>query len=287
MSLNRENVIWQSSDGTWNRGFYAWESVAPEPGEDPDPEWDVEYDTSRFNWLRTGMSSKQEAYRCWNGVNPGSSDVYHYDPDDPRRLSDRLDAVAARSQQTLNRSAWAGPRKEVASWVEREELVEELGRSRYRATSLANQAKNMTLYRSGDLRSRQQAQDRAREAAAEADGVQGRLDDFDRANPQLAREEVAWARSSAERQIARIDSDPRFATIYGTSREKHLSEIAKLDERAKWLDENAPLPRAARSRKPSPAKQPPTDPNRHPAGSGKGGQFAPKVTAEADVELTP
>lgn len=38
MSVNRENVIWQSADGTWNRGFYAYDTW----GEDH--EWDVEYD---------------------------------------------------------------------------------------------------------------------------------------------------------------------------------------------------------------------------------------------------
>ena len=48
MSFNRENVTWQSKDGTWNMAFFRviWEG---REDEGYDPEWDVEYDYKTFN----------------------------------------------------------------------------------------------------------------------------------------------------------------------------------------------------------------------------------------------
>lgn len=74
MSVSRENVIWQSEDGTWNRGFYSYEVI----GEDH--EWDVIYDDWRFHWVRTGMKTLREAEDCWRGANPGGYDLYPYHP---------------------------------------------------------------------------------------------------------------------------------------------------------------------------------------------------------------
>lgn len=69
MSFNRENIIWQSEDGTWSFGFYKvmW------TGEDP--EWDVDYDYDRFEWVSTGHRSESEAASSWKGANPGGCDV--------------------------------------------------------------------------------------------------------------------------------------------------------------------------------------------------------------------
>ena len=65
MSFNRENVIWESKDGSWGRGFFAvlW------TGEDP--EWDVEYDYDSFEWASIGHSSAEIAHSSWKGANPG------------------------------------------------------------------------------------------------------------------------------------------------------------------------------------------------------------------------
>lgn len=69
MSFNRENVIWQSENGTWSIGFYKvmW------TGEDP--EWDVDYDYDHFEWVSTGHRSESEAASSWTGANPGGSEV--------------------------------------------------------------------------------------------------------------------------------------------------------------------------------------------------------------------
>lgn len=92
MSFNRENVEWQSKDGTWNLGFFevVWEG-SEEDGEDP--EWDVEYDMSAFEWVTTGHPTQQAASRAWTGSNPGCSTVVPYSPD-TAEACDRYDRMA-------------------------------------------------------------------------------------------------------------------------------------------------------------------------------------------------
>lgn len=76
MSFNRENVIWQSRDGSWNRGFYTVHSSAG-GGDDEyyDPEWDVEYDYGSFEWVSTGHLTQEKAWDSWDGANPGGADM--------------------------------------------------------------------------------------------------------------------------------------------------------------------------------------------------------------------
>lgn len=66
MSKNREHVIWESKDGSWNIGFYQFVQT----GEDE--EWDVEYIYSEFFWARTGFKTSDLARRAWTGANPGA-----------------------------------------------------------------------------------------------------------------------------------------------------------------------------------------------------------------------
>ncbi len=89
MSVNRENVIWKSRDGTWNRGFYDYYDVDTDK-DDWDYEWDVEYDYSSFNWVSTGQATEQEANDAWRGANPGSCNFHS----EPSAETDALDALA-------------------------------------------------------------------------------------------------------------------------------------------------------------------------------------------------
>jgi len=88
MSFNRENVIWHSETKGWCRGFFAVSWVDPRP--DADPEWDVEYDESRFDWVSTGHQSEEQAHRSWNGANPGG-----YSVETRPVWTERLDKMAA------------------------------------------------------------------------------------------------------------------------------------------------------------------------------------------------
>ncbi len=65
MSFHRENVIWKSADGSWYIGFFA----AFVTGDDP--EWDVDYDHSRFQWASGPHATEDKARGSWRGANPG------------------------------------------------------------------------------------------------------------------------------------------------------------------------------------------------------------------------
>ena len=80
-SFNRENVIWVSPDGTWNRGFFA-EEATNTWSDDYDPEWDVEYDFGHFWWVSVGHPNEEAAHASWTDVNPGGGWILD-DPNNP------------------------------------------------------------------------------------------------------------------------------------------------------------------------------------------------------------
>lgn len=88
MSTNRENVVWQAADGTWSRGFYAFEQTGP------DAEWDVEYDFQSFWWASTGHQTEQAAIDAWHGSNPGGWS--RATQDDNPAACERLDELVAK-----------------------------------------------------------------------------------------------------------------------------------------------------------------------------------------------
>lgn len=92
MSCNRENVTWQSKDGTWNIGFYAYYAVN-EDSEDWDYEWDVEYE-DYFDWVALGKKTPEEAYAAYTfgNANPGGTTIYSYEGN--AKLCDQFDAMA-------------------------------------------------------------------------------------------------------------------------------------------------------------------------------------------------
>lgn len=73
MSRYHQNVIWQSQDGTWSRGFF---ERIPCGGdcEDETHEWCDDFDDSRFEWVSTGHPTEEAAARSWDGANPGGTD---------------------------------------------------------------------------------------------------------------------------------------------------------------------------------------------------------------------
>lgn len=91
MSLNRENIIWQSADGTYRRGFYDFTYVGDPSDEDFDHEWDVEY-FNYFNWVSKKFSTFNQAHDAWTGPNPGTySTITH--KEDPEAVAE-LDQMA-------------------------------------------------------------------------------------------------------------------------------------------------------------------------------------------------
>lgn len=112
MSFNRENTIWQSKDGTWNRGFYevVWTDY------DGDPEWDVEYG-GEFWWVSVGHPSQEAAYESWDGSNPGSHTIVEYagNPNGCDELDARarrvIEAAKADRHAQWGRNTYTDPRR--------------------------------------------------------------------------------------------------------------------------------------------------------------------------------
>lgn len=94
MSFNRENVTWQSANGTWSRGFFRVIDTGDWGSVDYDPEWDVDYDMSHFDWVSTGHPDEWSAHESWDGANPGGGQSLPYDPADSAATS-RFDEMAA------------------------------------------------------------------------------------------------------------------------------------------------------------------------------------------------
>lgn len=64
MSLNREGVVWPVKGG-FRYGMFDCEVVGD------DPEWDVEYDYSTFEYVSPVRATVDEAFNCYDGCNPG------------------------------------------------------------------------------------------------------------------------------------------------------------------------------------------------------------------------
>ena len=75
MSVNRENVTWQSKDGKWNIGFWDFYNTGSYDDPDFDYEWDVEYSSSEFWFLSRGHATPDQAYAAYtrNNANPGGT----------------------------------------------------------------------------------------------------------------------------------------------------------------------------------------------------------------------
>ena len=79
MSCNRENVTWQSADGTWSIGFWEFYDVPNEDGEEWDYEWDVEYGDN-FWFVSQGHRTSEAAYQAYTrcNANPGGTTIYEW-----------------------------------------------------------------------------------------------------------------------------------------------------------------------------------------------------------------
>lgn len=114
MSMNRENVTWQSEDGLWNLGMY---TVLDGNifDEDYDPEWDVDYDFSSFWWVSTGHRTEEAAFDSWHGSNPGGSTVVAHSPESAEDCA-RFDQMAAACRKEARAARAARAERPVVRW---------------------------------------------------------------------------------------------------------------------------------------------------------------------------
>lgn len=108
MSRHHENVIWQSADGTWSRGFF--ERTSGFISRDGDDEWDVEYDYDHFQWVSAGHPTAADAAAAWDGPNPGGSTEYTYTDQTAEEIDQFDDMAAVLCEDTVgDRDRWGSP----------------------------------------------------------------------------------------------------------------------------------------------------------------------------------
>ncbi|WP_282795754.1 hypothetical protein [Streptomyces sp. CC224B] len=97
MSYNRDNVTWQSANGTWNIGFWRFEYTGDGTDEDFDAEWDVEYSHDGFWFLSTGHATPEAAMDAYCQEEPNPGMTLLIPQDDPQAADDiaRYEALAA------------------------------------------------------------------------------------------------------------------------------------------------------------------------------------------------
>lgn len=78
MSYHWENTIWESKDGSWNRGYFERISNPYSSDSDYDSEWDDDFNFEAFDYVKTGFKTEAEALQYTPNGNPGSWSTLHY-----------------------------------------------------------------------------------------------------------------------------------------------------------------------------------------------------------------
>ena len=105
MSRHRENVIWESRDRKWNRGFFDFRVTGP------DDEWDVEYDHKSFKWVTTDLPTEDAARESWPGANPGGYQRVLWCKDNRDEIA-RYEKMALAFKKRESRAPTRGSRRE-------------------------------------------------------------------------------------------------------------------------------------------------------------------------------
>ncbi|MEV7891591.1 hypothetical protein ACWD3I_25040 [Streptomyces sp. NPDC002817] len=108
LSCNRENVIWESADGTWNIGFWRFDYAHHDDDEEFDPEWSVEYFDDAFWFCSTGHPTWEAALDDYLDEEPnpgGTTIVRQSDPGNAKDIAnyERL-AAEFRAEHGSSRS---------------------------------------------------------------------------------------------------------------------------------------------------------------------------------------
>lgn len=97
MSKSRENVCWQSREGTWSVGFYDFDYTSDEQDPDFDDEWDVDFH-DRFRWASTGYASLDDATDASDALgeaNPGGGMIVRWS----EQAADQIAELDRRARQ--------------------------------------------------------------------------------------------------------------------------------------------------------------------------------------------
>ncbi|WP_030277103.1 hypothetical protein [Streptomyces sp. NRRL B-24484] len=103
MSLHRENVTWESADGTWTIGFYDFVETG---GDDRDEEWDVEY-LNTFGWVSAGHPTSEAAMAAYtaHSANPGGTTLVRWCEENAAEIT-QLNELAAQHASGPGNPHW-------------------------------------------------------------------------------------------------------------------------------------------------------------------------------------
>jgi len=303
MSFHRENILWQSADGTWSRGFYECHEDFSRGGRDDDddpdsfdPEWDVEYDYGALEQVSCGHPSEDAARQSRTGANPGWSTVLPYDSDSAAEVA-QLDDLAAEPEDAQREQEASG---------QRSIFLNPQDRPFYDARGASKSDDPASLRRRLAAADKQYADVVAEQHTYRMQGYGNDLtrdiDKLDVRRAGLLNRLVSGAHldAAAQRehratdlsnQIAALnralDSSERESRIpgLGANRAGRADCAAARDVAAAELEQVRHSPTRPRSRKGSPTTAPSSAPGRVAGGVPSGGQFAAKRHGEPVITL--
>ncbi len=302
MSFNHANTVWQSPDGTWNRGFHPvdyYECGMSDDCDDETHEWCAVFDDDSFEWVSGGHRTVDEAYASWDGANPGSAEQrapYAKQDEAGRRDIERLEDMAARLCERNPQWSYRGPRRQrtlAAVAAQRNEV--ESAQFGYRLGGYANDVtEELKALNDRVVERLTSATDDEKRAYLDLqrdrrDGLQKMLDEhLDRRRKQIVRD-----RRYTFSSYPSPESAGRLAAV-SKAEDDVAKRIAAIDrtrarQRQEFFEQPTPKPATAPAKKTAVKKAPATTPA--PANRGKTtaastpGSFAPKALGEGDVVL--
>ena len=288
MSFNRENILWQSADGTWSHGFYECHGGT---------EWDVEYNHDVLEYASCGHPSEDAALQSWRGANPGGCNVLSYHSDSAAEVA-KHDDMAAELEDAQREQESPG-RQSIFSYPQDRPFHDVRGASKSddpvslrRRLAAADKQYADAVAEQHSLRMLGYSNDMTRDIdrlAAKRTSLVERLVHGGHLDAAAQREHRVTDLSNQVAALNRaLDRSERTnARGVGSSANRAACAAARNDAAAE-LDRVNQTPTRTRSRKMAPATTPSASaPGRVAGGVPSGGQFAAKRHREPAVTLDP
>lgn len=304
MSFHRENIVWQSADGTWSRGFYECHESGGYEDDDFDPEWDVEYDYDALEQVSCGHPSEDAALQSWRGANPGGATVLPYGSGSAAEVA-QLDDLAARLEDAQREREASGQRS-IFLYSQDRPFHDVRGASKSddpaslrRRLAAADTQYADAVAEQHSLRMQGYGNDMTREITGldvKRAGLLNRLVDGGHLDAAAQREHRITDLSNQVAALNRgLDSHgsanrPRLSgfALGPESRETRVNRaacVAARDATAAELEQLRHPPTRTRSQKKAPTAAPSSAPGRVAGGVPSGGQFAAKRHGEPAINL--
>jgi len=303
MSFNRENIIWQSADGTWSRGFYECHEDFSRGGREDDdedsfdPEWDVEYNYGALEQVSCGHPSEDAAWQSWRGANPGGSNVLPYDSDAAVEVA-QLDDMAAELEDAQREQEASGQRS-IFLYPQDRPFYDVRGASKSDDLTSLRRRLAAADKQYADVVAEQHAyrmQGYGNDLTRDIDkldvrraGLLNRLVDGAHLDAAAQREhritDLSNQVAALNRALDSYEGESRIPGL-GAPRAVRADCAAARDATAAELEQVRHSPTRPRSRKGSPTTAPSSPPGRVAGGVPSGGQFATKRHEEPAITLT-